>query len=330
MNAVATKQPKGWGKLVASFALAFACIVIQAIATLPIIILTQSDDMELPAAVVGELVGGIVALLFVCALGGRQLLHCSRSGMCFALRAGAVILGADVILLAFSLISVFVDSTTPVSEHWPLNMVLVFAMSLGVGMYEEGMYRGLILHGLLARMGTSRSGIVGALVVSSLLFGLVHIFPADDLAWNAPSIAQAALNILQTGMFGFVMGVVVLKTRSLWPAVMLHGLSDFLLLIVDMGLYDNPLSTDYVTTGEDAAAVVVVYSVMCVVYLFPVLYCIRRLKELPVPDRGQFYRVRANTNVPPQQPVPPQQGWQPPQPTPPPTQGDYPVPPDPR
>ncbi|MBG82541.1 MAG: CPBP family intramembrane metalloprotease [SAR202 cluster bacterium] len=69
---------------------------------------------------------------------------------------------------------------------------------------EEIFFRGYVLPGLI-----NRFGIVGALVISSLIFGFFHIEPGA---------------IVPTFVLGLALGWVYLKTGSIWPAVFAHGL----------------------------------------------------------------------------------------------------------
>ena len=79
--------------------------------------------------------------------------------------------------------------------------------------YEELVFRGWIL-GTLARR---RSNLL-ALVVSSLLFGLLHL---RNVYWLEP--AELARSMAYTGLvLGPAAGWLTLRTRTVWPAVLLH------------------------------------------------------------------------------------------------------------
>ena len=69
---------------------------------------------------------------------------------------------------------------------------------------EEIFFRGYVLPGLI-----NRFGIVGALIISSLIFGFFHVDPGA---------------IVPTFVLGLALGWVYLKTGSIWPAVFAHGL----------------------------------------------------------------------------------------------------------
>jgi membrane protease YdiL (CAAX protease family) len=79
--------------------------------------------------------------------------------------------------------------------------------------YEELIFRGWIL-GRLARRGGN--GL--ALAVSSLLFGLLHLRLVFWLEPGALAVNMASAALLTGPLFAWV----TLRTRSLWPAVVLH------------------------------------------------------------------------------------------------------------
>ena len=47
-------------------------------------------------------------------------------------------------------------------SDWPLQLALVIMLCLLVGTFEEGLFRGIVFSGLLARFGETRRGLIGA------------------------------------------------------------------------------------------------------------------------------------------------------------------------
>lgn len=83
--------------------------------------------------------------------------------------------------------------------------------------YEELVFRGWIL-GQLARRRSSRC----AILVSSLLFGILHL---RNIYWLAPE--RLIGQMVYTGaVFGPAAAWLTLKCRSLWPAVVVHYLNN--------------------------------------------------------------------------------------------------------
>lgn len=79
----------------------------------------------------------------------------------------------------------------------PLAIVVIAPLS------EELVFRGLVLHGLVPRLGT-----LGALLMSSLLFALFHLHPAV---------------VVYGTIAGLVLGAITLRTGSVITSVALHA-----------------------------------------------------------------------------------------------------------
>jgi len=104
---------------------------------------------------------------------------------------------------------------TVVSQFWgePGYTGAVFFSELSTGVVEELAFRGLIFCGLLVGLGRTTRGVRVAAMLTTVLFGLVHVTGG----WAA---------ILVTLLFGAVFLISTLEVRSLWPAAILHGLFD--------------------------------------------------------------------------------------------------------
>lgn len=86
------------------------------------------------------------------------------------------------------------------------GLVIVLAF---VGVYEEVFARGF----LLRRCRTLLGGSTGPVVISSVLFGLGHLY-------------QGWIGVGQTTLIGLVLAILTLRWGSLWPAIIAHGLLD--------------------------------------------------------------------------------------------------------
>jgi uncharacterized protein len=90
-----------------------------------------------------------------------------------------------------------------------LPLPVLVAVLLFVGVYEEIFARGLLLARCRALMG----GTWAPVLVSSLLFGLGHLY-------------QGWIGVGQTTIIGIVLALVVIRWGSLWPAILAHALLD--------------------------------------------------------------------------------------------------------
>ena len=76
---------------------------------------------------------------------------------------------------------------------------------------EEVIWRGFLMTRLAEILGGSRSAWISALVASSALFGVAHLY-------------QGAAGVIVVGVIGVVFGLAFLWVRNLWPLVVAHGL----------------------------------------------------------------------------------------------------------
>jgi membrane protease YdiL (CAAX protease family) len=98
------------------------------------------------------------------------------------------------------------------------------------GFGEELIFRGFLMAGLARCLGMSRAAWAAALIVSSILFGLIHF-------------RTGVGGVLETGMNGAVLaGLYLLSRRSIWAAYIAHALADTVaVLLIYSGLYKSLL-----------------------------------------------------------------------------------------
>ena len=92
-------------------------------------------------------------------------------------------------------------------------ILVVFAFTPAI--CEEFLFRGFVLSSL------HKYSITGAIVLSAVLFGLMHVLTSQVLAVE---------RFLPTTFMGLILAFVALRTGSLWPGIVLHALHNGLLL----------------------------------------------------------------------------------------------------
>jgi membrane protease YdiL (CAAX protease family) len=99
------------------------------------------------------------------------------------------------------------------------GQVIGFAIfALLVGFAEEGLVRGLALRAILP------TGLMRATLLSSLFFGLGHLINVGQGA----SLSAMAVQVTESIFLGIGFTGVRLYTGSIWPAIALHSLIDFI------------------------------------------------------------------------------------------------------
>lgn len=106
------------------------------------------------------------------------------------------------------------------------NLILAFSTSL----VEETMVRGLVLIAMMLAWGSTRQGFLKAIFLSSILFGLAHLF---NIMIRPVGVVVAQAVILT--MPGIFYATLVLASRSLWPAIIIHWLGNAAVNIKLMG-----------------------------------------------------------------------------------------------
>lgn len=135
--------------------------------------------------------------------------------------------------------------TNTVPLFYTLSLLLIINQKLGqisisklclygiatalVAFFEEYLFRGIILGGIMAQFRRKQSAaVIGAVLISSLIFSLTHIINIFN-----QSLSMTETQVVGVLGLGFLLGAIYLRTRSLWWPMLLHfclDLSGFLRL----------------------------------------------------------------------------------------------------
>ena len=105
----------------------------------------------------------------------------------------------------------------------PVYMIWFAAECLAIGLFEEFAFRGVIFLMFAEKRHTTRKGLFWSLILSSAVFGGVHLINIFMGAGIGPTILQIGYSFL----IGAMCSVVLLKTRNVWLCVVLHAIYDF-------------------------------------------------------------------------------------------------------
>lgn len=275
---------QGWA--IALTAVGFlALFVVPSVPMLPLLL-----DQALQRFLLFALVAAFVALL-----GGGRALVPSVAGLRRALHEGRypvlLALGLCVLEVTALLRAAGAGEGASVSPSWAADLVATALLCAGVGLYEEALFRVLLLGGLLSRHGGTRNGVVASVLVSSVAFGAAHVALSASL--DPITLAQMLLKTAQAAFIGLLLGAVYVRTHSLLGVVALHALGDFLLMapLAVLGGLEGSLG-GYVSGGEGALAVVAglslvaSYLVVVALYVPAAVRAWELLGTAPVPEAG--------------------------------------------
>lgn len=124
--------------------------------------------------------------------------------------------------IAFGIIEYLILQTTPLLDTLDLGAVVITVLSLtiGTGLMEELIFRGIIQCSLQPIVGSFRS-----IVISALVFAILHI------GW------QSFIDLVFVFAVGVFWGWVFVKTRSIISITLSHSLTNIMLFIVLPNLF---------------------------------------------------------------------------------------------
>lgn len=123
--------------------------------------------------------------------------------------SGRLLLFPILYIVLFAILAARLGLPAPAVLGWLAVNTLLVAVS------EELMFRGLLFRALLGRMA-----VWPAIAVTSLAFGAIHVINAFGTGETGAAFAQA----IAASMSGVVLVAIVIRTGSLFPAILYHWL----------------------------------------------------------------------------------------------------------
>ncbi len=182
-------------------------------------------------SVISRLLGSLVFVFVLCYLQYRCFGRPRWSKLWVLIPAFAVAVNNLPILA-------LINGTARVDR--PQLLPLFIADVLMIGVFEELAFRGVLFPVLLEKRRSSTSEIFWTTLISSALFGLIHLANLAEGAGFGATLMQVGYSFLIGGMCA----IVLLKTGNLFFCILLHAVYDFgggLIRTVGSGrLWDTP------------------------------------------------------------------------------------------
>lgn len=209
----------------------------------------------------------VLALIFMLVYrrlrGGKgRLVRLSARGFdpLFLLWGVVFMLAVGVVLEPLLALLPAVPSQMYGTGFWTILSVVVLAP-----LFEELICRGVVLESLRGRFG-----VVGAWALSSLFFGAIHLQP------------QLSVNALFMGM---ILGYVVIRTGSLWSAILLHAINNSMAYVALAVGLDHVSLSDLV---QDPTLYGLIYALCALITLVSVTMAGRVLRRLHRDEREKM------------------------------------------
>ena len=145
-------------------------------------------------------------------------------------------------IFVVSLISLFSSLTGILGENLNIpNLISLIILAITIGMAEEFFFRGFIQGEIVDAYGKSRKQVIISVVVSGVIFGLVHI----TNALSGQDIITTLMQVLQASSLGILLGSIYFITKNIWSVVFLHAFYDFAIMLGEVNSYKDCInSTD--------------------------------------------------------------------------------------
>ena len=122
----------------------------------------------------------------------------------------------------------------PLVYTQPIHFLLFLLNCIFVGVFEEIIFRGIFFALIAGCFSSDRKGFLKTYVISSVLFGAVHLLNVFFGGSIGATLLQAGYTVLTGGLFAFAF----IKTKNILFAALTHGVYNFcgVLFTAEQGL----------------------------------------------------------------------------------------------
>ena len=173
---------------------------------------------ELVKMIISRTLGGVAFLLLTISCKYRVLsLFKNTSGKAWLIALPAIL----VALNNLPFLSILSGEARVFGAWWQIG--LLFLECMAVAFFEEMTFRSFVMLTVMEKRRASVKDIFVSIVISSAIFGLVHLI---NMFTSSP--IAVILQILYSFLIGAMCSVVLLYTRNIWICVLIHGLFNFM------------------------------------------------------------------------------------------------------
>lgn len=172
-----------------------------------------------------------------------------------------------ILLMAWPLF----DGTLTINTAKPLVITSYILVLLSTGFYEEILCRGLVLTLLLRKWGSTRKGIYLSVILSSLLFGLVHL---SNFFLGRSSFLGSVTQVIFATFLGIFLAACILRNQSIWPAIVFHAIFN---ICGDLGAIAVGTDFGQVSAANSSLEEAVLSSLLCLPLLIYGLIILRKV-----------------------------------------------------
>ena len=223
-------------------------------------------------SIIAELTAAIIALIVVILSSNHHIFTDKRKSFIESIYIGLPMFIISIIYLISSTFSIIDSNTLTIN-----NILALMIYCLLIGVFEELLCRGWILNEFLKVSNTNRKDVITSIIVSSLLFGLMHISNIWIAGQNTYITFLQICNAIALGSF---LGAVYYRTKNISSVIFLHAFYDFSLLLSEVSLLKE-CTTNELTKNVMLYETVTI-SLLIVVYILCTIIILRKSKLNPL------------------------------------------------
>ena len=183
------------------------------------------DSLRLPAygdSMLGEFVGGVFALIILVVFGYAGILKEKGIGTLKSLYTGGFFIAYCILELVAQMYLQAMNKNT--SHVQPVISIIFFAVTMFlIGWTEEIVFRGVILNMFLDAFSKTKRGILGAILLNGVFFGVLHM----SNVLSGVKLESAIVQSVTAGLLGIILAAVYARTRNIWLVIIAHAVVDF-------------------------------------------------------------------------------------------------------
>lgn len=204
-----------------------------------------------------EIAVSLTILIVILLSGNIYIFKCKKEKLSTSLKKGWPL----YIIMAFTTLPSVIIS---ILEHGIKidNLITLTIYCAAIGIYEELLCRGWLQNEFIERFGSNKKGVIKSIVISSFIFGLMHI---TNLSIQSP--LETLTQIINAIAMGMVLGSIYYKTQNIWSVIILHAVWDYSILFLDHTLlmdciYVGSPSINYILTSSLTTILLSVYYII--------------------------------------------------------------------
>lgn len=234
------------------------------------VLLTHFAVEQRLAETIGRLIASAGMLIFYQRVFGIQSFGIQKEYFFKGLVTGGFLF---FVTLGNLILSIGELSEYPVAMPSLYLIFIIIIEQVFVGVFEEFLFRGLILNTLLVKMkDNQRKGKISAIFVSSVLFGLVHLLNLFD---NPNMVNAVIAQVFYATFIGVFLGALYVRTHNIWVVVFYHAITNLAGELPSIFYQIPAVGTMTDEPFADAMASIL----MNLIFLFVGLFLVRKRKN---------------------------------------------------